>query len=121
MPDAAAFQAAFKTLLINNLSSPHSIGANCEKDESYCLLKSLSHIINESERSHHPVDTNIEIYEQHLTIQLIDTDNFIKSKNVVAIERCAALAYCSGWLLLKLKKKYKKIVMYANKPLKVIR
>lgn len=36
-PDTVAFEGAFKSLLINNFNSPHSLHANCEKDEDNCL------------------------------------------------------------------------------------
>ncbi|CAG9128668.1 unnamed protein product [Plutella xylostella] len=44
MPNAFAFEAAYKLLLINNLSSAHSVGANCESDGVQCL-QSLKYLI----------------------------------------------------------------------------
>ncbi|CAH2094612.1 unnamed protein product [Euphydryas editha] len=36
-PDAVAFEGAYKSLLLNNFNSPHSLQANCEKDDNQCL------------------------------------------------------------------------------------
>lgn len=52
MPTSSAFESAFQTLLINNISSSHSVGSNYEKDD-IVYLQSLrqfltKHIINET-------------------------------------------------------------------------
>lgn len=36
-PNRVGFEGAFKALLLNYYSSPHSRGANCEEDVSECL------------------------------------------------------------------------------------
>lgn len=36
-PSCSSFVSSFKTLLINNFTSTHSPGANCEKDDNYAL------------------------------------------------------------------------------------
>ncbi|CAG4990273.1 unnamed protein product [Colias eurytheme] len=36
-PNTMAFEGAFKALLLNNFSSPHSRRANCEEDSNECL------------------------------------------------------------------------------------
>ncbi|XP_050557997.1 transposable element P transposase isoform X3 [Spodoptera frugiperda] len=44
-PSCNQFINAYKTLIINNFNSPHSLNANCEKDNNY-LFQSLNHLIN---------------------------------------------------------------------------
>ncbi|CAH0721710.1 unnamed protein product, partial [Brenthis ino] len=36
-PNTVSFEGAFKALMINNYSEPHSSGANCEEDHNECL------------------------------------------------------------------------------------
>lgn len=40
-PSCTAFKSAFKSLIINNFMASHSVGANCEEDESDGVLNSL--------------------------------------------------------------------------------
>ncbi|XP_045496719.1 uncharacterized protein LOC123695064 [Colias croceus] len=97
MPTSSAFEAAYKTLLVNNISSSHSVGSNCEKDDSVCL-QSLKHFLMK------PVDNMIsaecedEINNDHLCIEYINTDKLIMSKTPEHVERSAAIGYCSGWI-----------------------
>lgn len=44
-PDCVSFKGAYKTLLLNNFTSIHSINANCEEDANDCL-KSYRFLIN---------------------------------------------------------------------------
>lgn len=44
-PTCSQFTGAFKTLLVNNLTSPHSVGANCEQDDN-TALKPLESLLN---------------------------------------------------------------------------
>ncbi|CAB3259517.1 unnamed protein product [Arctia plantaginis] len=48
-PTCSQFTSAFKTLLINNLTSSHSIGANCEQDDNKAL-KPLKSLLNYTEK-----------------------------------------------------------------------
>jgi hypothetical protein len=45
-PTCTHFKAAFKTLILNNFMAAHSIGANCEEDESEAALCSLRYFIH---------------------------------------------------------------------------
>lgn len=49
-PTCAQFVNAYKTLLVNNLVSPHSVNANCEADDNKCL-QSLCHLLNDPQDS----------------------------------------------------------------------
>lgn len=102
MPTAAGFQAAYKTLLVNNMVSAHSVGANCEKDQGKCL-QSLKYLFKEETKEVQP--HQIEIVEEHLFLQCINTDELLRSESHVDRERCAAIGYCSGWLIKTAKKK----------------
>ncbi|CAK1603601.1 unnamed protein product, partial [Parnassius mnemosyne] len=102
MPNSAAFESAFKTLLINNITSPHSIQGNCEKDDSICL-KSLKSLIYQNCNVEDANDI-MEIIDEHLNIDLINTQLILESRSRVHVEKCAAIAYCSGWIATKAKK-----------------
>lgn len=65
VPTAVAFQAAYKSLLINKLTSAHSVGANCEKDTNSCL-QNLKYYINM--KSSMPYRTEFAIDEKHLSV-----------------------------------------------------
>lgn len=101
MPTAVAFEGAYKSLIINNLSSTHSMGANCEKDGGVCL-QNLQYFFEmegpaEPEISGPPIDDN------HLNIS-VDVNIILRSDLPLNLEKCAAIAYCSGWLLRGAKK-----------------
>ncbi|XP_047027534.1 uncharacterized protein LOC124641571 isoform X2 [Helicoverpa zea] len=102
MPTAVGFQAAYKTLIVNNLTSAHSVGSNCEKDENTCL-NSLKNLFKKN-HTEEPRHENIEIAEEHLFMQLKDINKIIVSKSPVDREKCAAIGYCSGWLIKMAKK-----------------
>lgn len=107
MPNAAQFQSAYKTLVVNNMTSSHSVGANCENDKSPCLLDNLQNFFkNKSEHSQN--SNEVTVSETHLLINPVETENLIKSQSPTDVERCAALGYCSGWLVKKAKKIFKR-------------
>lgn len=105
MPDSAAFENAFKTLLINNITSPHSLQGNCEKDDSICLqsLKSFVEIESSSNGNGNGNDIT-QIMDYHLNMETINTQTMLESRSRVHVEKCAAIAYCSGWMATKTKK-----------------
>ncbi|CAK1602371.1 unnamed protein product [Parnassius mnemosyne] len=45
-----------------------------------------------------------EIINEHLNIDLINTQQILESRTKVHVEKCAAIAYCSGWIAIKTKK-----------------
>ncbi|CAG4972030.1 unnamed protein product [Colias eurytheme] len=50
-PNSVAFEGAFKALLLNNYSSPHSGRANCEEDSNKCL-QTLEFFLTEKSTPH---------------------------------------------------------------------
>ncbi|KAG6438721.1 hypothetical protein O3G_MSEX000173 [Manduca sexta] len=113
MPNAQAFENAFKTLLINNLTSAHSPQANCEKDDSICLNSLKTFILNEAPSNNGEEIRHINEY--HLNIQLTNIEEILKSRSRVDVEKCAAIAYCSGWVATKAKKNiFKKCIHCKN-------
>lgn len=103
MPSALAFESAYKTLYINNFSSPHSVGGNCERDMDKCL-QSLKYFLKQSSSQIPYTHVQTEIDPEHLNIPYIDIDDLITSPTPEKIERTAALGYCSGWLLKVIKR-----------------
>ena len=58
-PTFMQFMNAYKTLLINNVNSLHSINANCEKDD-YPPLQSLTFLLSEKCDSEDPPNFGIK-------------------------------------------------------------
>lgn len=113
MPTTYAFEGAFKTLLINNISSPHSVGSNCEKDDGVCL-QSLKYFLANPKNAH-PTECENEIESDHLHMSMVDTDHLIQSQTRMLLERSAAIGYCSGWIAQLAKNKiYKNCVTCRN-------
>ena len=54
-----AIYECLETLLINNMNSPHSINANCEKDD-YPPLQSLTFLLSEKFDSEDPPSFGIK-------------------------------------------------------------
>lgn len=102
MPTSNLFEASYKALLINNMVSPKSLGANCESDDCHCL-QSLKYFLTQN--ISRPLPKAIEIDSNHLNIQLTNVENLLNNENPSAIEKCAAAAYCCGWLLNLVSKK----------------
>ena len=103
MPSSASFEASYKALLINNIVSPKSVGANCEKDDNYSL-QNLKYLLTcKNVHSQNIKENEIDI--NHLNLELLNVDEFLGRKSPEDIEKCAAAAYCCGWLI-KLNKKY---------------
>lgn len=100
MPSATAFINAYKSLLISNITSYHSVAANCEEDQSI-LLQSLKYLL--SVNLPQPDSKNFEINNEHLCMNEADIEKLIRDPKYT--EKCAAVAYCSGWLTHVLKKR----------------
>lgn len=105
MPNMASFEASYKALLVNNMVSPKSVGTNCESDDSHCL-QSLKFILTQN--IPRPLPKPIEIDYNHLNINLKNIDEIISSQIPSEIEKCAAVAYCCGWLINLIYKKISK-------------
>lgn len=70
MPSSYAFKASYKALLINNLTSPHFVGSNCEEDgdsnfqsQFFFLTKGVTIV--------EPVE-ELSVEDQHLLITLVE-------------------------------------------------
>lgn len=117
MPTSSAFESAFKTLLINNISSPHSVGSNCEKDNGYCLQSLKKYLIIPTTGETNLTEHEDEIDNAHICMVLLNTDELLQSTNPVDIEKCAAIGYCSGWIAQQAKKNVFKNCEVCNKDL----
>lgn len=107
MPTCSSFEASYKTLLLNNLTTKHSVGANCEADNDFCL-DSLKYFLLNEDVQISTEGINVVDYE-HMYIELVGTKSVINKKDKGNIEKCAAIGYCSGWLARQSKSKvYKK-------------
>lgn len=104
MPNAPAFESAFKTLLINNISSPHSVGSNCEKDDSFCLQSLKKYLLTPKTGDNCTNECEDEIDSAHICMALLDTDALLASATPINIEKSAAIGYCSGWIAQQAKK-----------------
>lgn len=102
LPVSSAFESAFKTLLINNISSPHSVGSNCEEDDTFCLQNLKKYLLKPD--SNTSTECVHEIDNDHLCMALIDTDELVNGITPMHIEKSAAIGYCSGWVALQAKK-----------------
>ncbi|RVE45430.1 hypothetical protein evm_009948 [Chilo suppressalis] len=109
MPTAAGFQGAYKTRLINNFTSAHSIGTNCEKDDNFYLQ--IFQFFFDIESSVEPTKiSEFVLNEEHLNV-FPNVQALLESSLPGDVEKCAAVGYCSGWLV-KNAKKY----IYKNCP-----
>lgn len=91
MPNSSAFESAFKTLLINNISSPHSVGANCEKDSGYCLQSLKKYLLMPKVRDTNLIECEDEIENTHISMELLNTNELLQSSNPEHIQKCAAI------------------------------
>lgn len=99
-PSCAAFEAAFASLLINNLNSSYSPGSNCEEDSCSVFKRFNTLILNNTDIID---EERTEVNYCHLdTDIIIDLD--IKKDNCRVN---AALNYVSGYVLRKASKIFK--------------
>lgn len=103
MPHSSSIDAAYKTLLLNNLSSKHSVGANCEINNGFCF-DSLKYFLTEKDEDIDNEGINVVDCE-HINLELADTTYLINNTDKNNIEKCAAIGYCNGWMALKAKNK----------------
>ncbi|CAB3253325.1 unnamed protein product [Arctia plantaginis] len=89
-PSCAGFEAAFSSLLINNLSANHSPGSNCEQD-SCTVFQSINNIFFEKSEDNNFL---IEIDDDLLLNDNILIDIEIKKRNAKTF---AQLQYVAGW------------------------
>ena len=101
-PTAWQFDGLYKTLLLNNVSSLHSVGANCEKDDSHFLLTFNSFIDNATKESSNDYTTNAELFEDSCVTETVLTETvqkFDKNNNNLAK---GTRMYIAGWMARKL-------------------
>jgi hypothetical protein len=48
-PTCSSFISSYKALLVNNLVSPHSIGSNCDEDDSAGVLDTLKEFMKDKQ------------------------------------------------------------------------
>lgn len=83
MPDTTAFIAAYKTILVNNLTSSHLVGRICEKDKGY-NLKNIKLFLKE--KAPYEGDNICEIHEEHLIIEF-NTETILTGHSRKNIEK----------------------------------
>lgn len=90
-PNCLAFEGAYKSLLLNNFSSPHSIQANCEKDNYKCL-QNLNFFLKEKLIVTNIPEEDVAYFSEDVLVPHIESD--IGQRN-----------YVCGWVLTKCLKK----------------
>ncbi|RVE48289.1 hypothetical protein evm_007040 [Chilo suppressalis] len=91
-PNCISFEGAYKSLLLNNFSSPHSIQANCEKD-SYNCLQNLNFYLNEKNMNMHVS----EVLDQDNDLINLSNDVFENNDE----SDVGQSNYVCGWVLTK--------------------
>lgn len=96
-PTCMQFINSYKTLLINKMNSPHSISANCEKDDFYQTLNSMKLLLLEKCNESNPLDFACEVDS------LITSMNEIISSDSILHEETKK--YVAGYIIKKCKSK----------------
>lgn len=91
-PNCVGFEGAFKTLLLNNLSSNHSVNSNCEEDENKCL-QSVSFLLQNKINDTAPSQSHNIVIDQPLNV----IGNNVSTDDSGADQRI----YVCGWALTK--------------------
>lgn len=91
-PTCAGFEAAFASLLVNNLSTSYSPGSNCEEDSCH-IFKSINKLFfGKSTKSDEPIEVDFShIYDNDFIVSLE-----IKKRDPRII---ATLQYVTGYIL----------------------
>lgn len=101
-PTANLFPATFKSILISNFSSTHSLGANCQKDDTDGALDSLRNLLTgETQAIKHRSTNKTSVNEEKL--QEIYKSIRGKSSYVTTI----SYTYIAGYVAKKILKKVK--------------
>lgn len=107
-PTCLQFSNAFKTLLINNFDSPHSISANCERDNNQAMQSLQCLLVTENNELRN-TDFACEIDS------LINTMETMKSNDVTQKVHAESKKYVAGYIIKKCKSKiYKKCISCKN-------
>lgn len=95
-PTPANFICSFKALVLNNFTSSHSVGANCEDDDCDGVIDNLKEFLfNEI-----PLETNIE---ETGIIHHVQFDPVVTLPCPTNIVTSGSRAYVSGWIVKKIK------------------
>lgn len=95
-PTCLQFMNAFKTLLINNFNSPHSVHANCENDDNQSI-QSLTSLLTNKIYSNNSNDFACNIDDLLIVMTEIKTND---TSNKVHVE---AKKYVAGYIIKKCK------------------
>ncbi|KAL5240248.1 hypothetical protein ACI65C_007658 [Semiaphis heraclei] len=92
-PTPAMFISSFKALLINNFTSNHSVGSNCENDDCDGALDNLKNFLFDEVPLE---DTNIQSpMESMIEIEIPD----VKVPSSNSQVNSGSRAYVAGWIL----------------------
>lgn len=95
-PNCHSFVSAYKTLVLNNLISPHSPGANCEEDFTEGSLTSFKNLFDKAAQFSTPTTNKTIAADLPETIhQLSSTTEFLQGQTQT---------YIAGYILKKLNK-----------------
>lgn len=98
-PTCSGFISSFKSLLINNLTATHSVGANCEVDNSEDVLDSLKEFVLLNNYEETVKNLEEEQYDCNITTQII-SDNI---NQIPSIVQKNTRSYVTGWVIKKIK------------------
>lgn len=112
-PTCAGFEAAFASLLINNMSSNYSPGSNCEEDFCSVLASFDELIFSTSKASKQMIEVDFEDLNDSIIVNYE-----IKKQDP---RKIAQLQYVTGYILRKTKKIFKNckicnLNLYTNDP-----
>lgn len=96
-PTPANFISSFKALVINNFTSSHSVGANCEDDDCDGVLDNLKEFLFDEL----PVETVVEETDCNDQLQTTLVSMPPNNDNIIT---SGSRAYVSGWIIKKVKK-----------------
>lgn len=98
-PTPANFISSFKSLVINNFTSTHSVGANCEADDSDGILDNLKDFLfNEIPLNEENED------EENCSAQHGALTTFPTLEQTGSLINSGSRSYVSGWIIKKIKK-----------------
>lgn len=97
-PTCSQFIGAFKTLLVNNLTSPHSVGANCEQDDNKALFKPLKTLLNYKEKRGSQQPTDIVNVDSVINCFMQTSETELINNNTTSKE---AKKYVTGYIIKK--------------------
>lgn len=111
-PTPSGFESAFASLLINNLSSSHSVGSNCEEDDCK-IFQSMDYLLKKEDINELTEINEIDIDD--INCEIIDFNE--KKSNPKIISQ---LSYVTGYVIKQAKKnvfkncKNCKAILYCN-------